>query len=242
VSDRPPLCSSNQIPRTLPLWLYDGQHREGGVQELVVSGRGFDEFPVPLSITLGLSQFEEMHEFYIVNTNAKSVKTDLAWELLRQMAQQDPDLAEELDVSGKDWITRGIDVIKALQQLDGPWTDCIQSPNQKRVRSDRLTIPQAQFVRSLKPMLDMPLLQRAEPAMIAQILNAYWRGIAEVLPEPFEPGNNPKEWVLQKGPGAISLHRVLPRVIEVVRARGRRLGDPSAYAEVMQSLTDLLLQ
>src|SRR5438067_1479293 len=84
-----------EFPKDLKLWIYDGQHREGGVEELIGSQSDFGDFPVPLSINLGLSEFEEMREFYEVNTNAKSVKTDLAWELLRQMALVDPELAEE---------------------------------------------------------------------------------------------------------------------------------------------------
>jgi len=33
----------------------------------------------------------------------KAVKTDLAWELLRIMAQNDPDLADILEIKGQDW-------------------------------------------------------------------------------------------------------------------------------------------
>ncbi len=231
-----------EFPRDLSIWIYDGQHREGGIGLVLSEGRldgTFPDFPVPLSISLGLDDVEEMREFYMVNTNAKSVKTDLAWELLRKMAEDDPELAEELEMSGQDWVIRGIEVSRALQEFDGPWRDCIQLPNEKRLRSDRLTIPQSQFVRSLKPVLDMPLLSKADPDKVAQIIDAYWQGIAEVLPEPFDPANSPKDWVLQKGQGAIALHRALPRVIEVVRARGGRLADPDAYAEVMKPLAGL---
>jgi hypothetical protein len=38
-----------------------------------------------------------MTEFYEVNTNAKSVPTDLAWELLRQRAEEDPEFAAMLE-------------------------------------------------------------------------------------------------------------------------------------------------
>ena len=223
----------------LQLWIYDGQHRAGGVGDLVKRRDEFDDFPVPLSITLGLSEVDEMKEFYEVNTNAKSVKTDLAWELLRQMAMQDPELAYELNLQGRDWITRGLEVVMALGNLDGPWADRIQAPNEKKVRSDGLTMAQAQFVQSIKPVLDMALFERADPITIAQVLNAYWKGVAQVLPEPFDPHTSPKDWVIQKGPGAYTLHRVMPRVIEVIRARGHRLGDVAAYAEALKGLTDL---
>ena len=60
-----------------------------------------------------------------------------------------------------------------------------------------------------------------------------------MLPEPFLPGTNPKEYAIQKGQGAVALHRVLPQAIESVRSKGESLNDPSAYAEVMRNLPSL---
>ena len=227
------------VPTDLAIYLYDGQHRGGGLETVLQDYEGFESFPVPLSISLGLDHTEEMTEFYEVNTNAKSVRTDLAWQLLKEMAEEDPELAERLEMEGKDWVTRGIAVVEELSKLSGPWKDRIQAPNQKVRRSDGLTIPQAQFVRSLRPLLDMPLMAKADPAKIAELLSAYWQGIASVLPEPFLPGSNPKEFAIQKGQGAVALHRVLPQVIETVRSRGESLNDPTAYAEVMKNLPNL---
>ena len=228
-----------EIPEDMPVWVYDGQHRADGISVVLTDYSGFEGFPVPLSINLGLTEVEEMTEFYEVNTNAKSVRTDLAWSLLKSMADEDPELAERLELEGQDWITRGLSVIEELETLGGVWADRIQAPNQKGKRSDRLTIPQAGFVRSLRPLLDMPLMAKAEPTKIAQLLEAYWQGIAEVLPEPFDEANNPKDYAIQKGQGTIALHRVLPQVIEVVRARGQSLADSKAYAEVMKNLPKL---
>lgn len=228
-----------EIPADLPVYLYDGQHRGGGLERVLAEYEGFETFPVPLSISLGLDDTEEMTEFYEVNTNAKSVRTDLAWQLLKEMAAEDPELAERLEMEGKDWVTRGIAVVEGLVNLPGPWKDRIQAPNQQLRRTDGLTIPQAQFVRSLRPVLDMPLMARADPAKIAELINAYWQGIATVLPEPFLPGTNPKEYAIQKGQGAVALHRVLPQAIEIVRSRGESLNDSKEYAEVMQHLPEL---
>jgi DGQHR domain-containing protein len=231
-----------EIPTDLELWVYDGQHRGGGIEEVLDRNRdgSFDDFPVPLAITLGLATQEEMKEFFEVNSHAKSVRTDLAWELLRQMAENNPKLAEELELTGQDWKLRGQAVVKELRNLNGPWKDSIQAPNEHRAgKSDRLTIPQVQFITALKPVLDMPLLAKTEPDKIAQIVNAYWQGIARVLPEPFDRSNNPKDWTIQKGVGVTPLFRALPRVIEVVRARGQRLGDPNAYADVMKDLPNM---
>src|SRR5690606_32923088 len=92
---------------------------------------------------------------------------------------------------------------------------------------------------SLRPVLAMDVFNQQDASTIAQVLNAYWSGIARVIPDPFDLDRNPKDWVIQKGPGAISLHAVFPTVAEVLRSRGDRLGDPSAYADVLSRLPEL---
>lgn len=219
------------------IYVYDGQHRGGAIEEAVdASPEDFAEFPVPVSLTLGLDDAEEMKEFYEVNNNAKSVKVDLAWELLRKMAAEDEDLAEFLEVSNQDWKTKGADVTDALLASGGLWHDKIQRANVKKVRADNLVLNLSQFIRSLQPVLAMPALKKADPEQIAVVIDAYWEGIRKVMPEPFD---EPKSYVLQKGPGAIAFHRVLPQVIEVLRARGDRLGDADAYARVLEDLPTL---
>ncbi|MGO9157846.1 DGQHR domain-containing protein [Mycobacterium sp.] len=220
----------------LKLWVYDGQHRRAGLMQLLKSEASFDDFPAPISLTMGLDTAAEMKEFYEVNTNAKNVSTNLAFTLLSRMAEDDPDLRDALAGADRDWITRGQAVMKELQLLDGPWKDRFQLANVRKRRGDGVIMPMPQFVRSLKPVLDMPLLKRADPAMIASIINAYWRGIQIVLPEAFE---NPEDYQIQKGQGSVALHKVLPQVIEVIRSRGMKLGDPDSYAEVMIDLPGL---
>jgi DGQHR domain-containing protein len=221
----------------IKVYVYDGQHRNGAVDQLVEANpEEFGDFPVPVSLTLGLDDLEEMKEFYEVNNNAKSVKVDLAWELLRKMAAEDAELAEFLEVSNQDWKTKGADVTDSLIESGGLWSDKIQRANVKKVRADNLVLNISQFVRSLQPVLAMPALKKADADQIAVVIDAYWKGIQKVLPEPF---TEPKKYVLQKGPGAIAFHRVLPQVIEVLRARGERLGDADAYARVLQDLPNL---
>jgi DGQHR domain-containing protein len=220
----------------LSLWIYDGQHRTAGLRRLLEREAGFDDFPAPVSITLGLDTQAEMTEFYEVNTNAKNVSTNLAFTLLSKMAEEDPALREALEGAGKDWITRGQDVMKELEGLNGPWKGRFQPANTRKRRGDGVVMPMPMFVRSIKPVLDMPLLRTADPLTIANIINAYWLGIAEVLPEPFEDA---EAFVIQKGQGTVALHRVLPQVVEVIRSQGGKLGNPQAYAEVMASLPAL---
>jgi DGQHR domain-containing protein len=221
----------------LPLWIYDGQHRRAGLERLLERDAGFDDFPAPVSLTLGLDTQAEMTEFYEVNTNAKNVSTNLAFTLLSKMAEEDPELREALAGADKDWITRGQAVMKELQGLIGPWKGRFQMANTRKRKGDGVIMPLQQFVRSLKPVLDMPLLKRADPLTVANVINAYWLGIAQVLPEPFD--GDPEAFVIQKGQGTVALHKVLPQVVEVIRSRGGKLGEPKFYAGVMADLPAL---
>ena len=45
---------------------------------------------IPFVCVLGASEREEMEQFYVVNSTAKSVRTDLAYDLLKQRAENDP--------------------------------------------------------------------------------------------------------------------------------------------------------
>lgn len=224
------------LPSDIQIWIYDGQHRVGGI-ELVAADLG--NIPVPLSITLGLPREDEMREFYEVNTNAKSVKTDLAWELLRHMAVDDPQLAALLEETGRDWTVRGVEVVHELLAGSEVWAESIQLPNTRRKPSDRLTVTQAQFVKSLRPVLNMPLLQKAPASTVASVVDAYWDGIAKIFPGLFSPDASPKDFVIQKGAGVTALHRVLPFAVETLRARGQGLGNSEAYAAVMSKLPEL---
>ena len=39
---------------------------------------------------IGADETEEMTQFYVINSTAKSVRTDLALDLLKQRAENDP--------------------------------------------------------------------------------------------------------------------------------------------------------
>lgn len=136
-------------------------------------------------------------------------------------------------------VIRGVLVVRALNTLDGVWAGHIQPPEQKGKRAARFTIRQEVFVRSLRPILDMALMANAKPAQIALLLNAFWDGIANVLPELFDRAHDANDYVIQQSQGTTVLHSVLPRVIEVIPAQGRSLADRLAYADVMHELPAL---
>lgn len=133
----------------------------------------------------------------------------------------------------------GASVVRKLKAFDGVWAKRICAPGQRVKHNAGFTIHQATFVRSLRPLLDMPVIANVKPVQIALLLNAYWDGIAKVLPEPFDSASNPQDYVIQKDQGALVLHSVLPYVIEVIPSLGKSLTDPIAYADVMHDLPTL---
>jgi len=225
------------FPRDLSLWMYDGQHRQAGLALLLQRhSEIFANFPVPVAITLGLSRTAEAREFYELNTNAVAVQTDLAWTLLASLAAEDPSLRDTLVDRERDWLIKGEEIVSELERKDGPWHGRFLPVNTRKRMSDGTLVRRAQFVRSLRPVLEFPLLKRANATDIAEIVNAHWLGIAQVLPDAFV---EPAGFVLQKGTGINTFHTLLPHVIEIIRSRCQRLTDPQAHAEVLRGLKDL---
>lgn len=226
-----------EFPHGVPLWLYDGQHRQAALAELMKAlPEVFGNFPVPVVLTLGLSRHAEAREFYELNANAMAVPTDLAWTLLASLASSDPELRATLVLRDKEWLIKAEKVTTMLERLDGPWRGKFLQANTRKRKNDGTLVRKAQFVRSLRPILDFPMLRHASAEDITQVVNAHWQGIAQVLPEAF---NDPASYVIQKGTGINTFHSLLPQVLEVIRGQGRRLTDPAAHAEILAGLKEL---
>ena len=65
---------------------------------------------------LGATEEEEMAQFYIVNSKAKSVRTDLALELLKQLTDRNPEMMEALTEKGKDWQIQAQQLVRELAE------------------------------------------------------------------------------------------------------------------------------
>lgn len=78
-------------------YVVDGQHRILALKRLIeeFEEERWSKYEIPFTCMLGATEEEEMDQFYIVNSKAKSVRTDLAFELLSQRAQ-DPEVMEAL--------------------------------------------------------------------------------------------------------------------------------------------------
>jgi hypothetical protein len=74
-------------------------------------------FRIPFVCMLGANEQEEMEQFYVVNSRAKSVRTDLAFALLRKITDRDPLMMERLDEKGRSWQVAAEKLVEALAEL-----------------------------------------------------------------------------------------------------------------------------
>ena len=68
-----------------------------------------------------------------------------------------------------------------------------------------------------------------------KLLEAYWQGIRLAVRDAFD---NPTNYSLQKGVGVMVVHEILPDVIELVRAGGKSVAEPTACEEVLRPVLD----
>ena len=214
----------------------DGQHRVLALKKLIEEEDAdrWSRFLVPFVSFLNADDREEMKQFYIVNSTAKAVKTDLALALLRTLTDDDPDVYMALQERGKQWQVDGQALVERLANESRIWRNRIRLPGMEKGET---TIPSASLVTSLKPLLSSPYFGRLKPDQQMKVLDAYWHGVREVLRPAFD---DPEEFTIQKGVGVIVMHTIFPHVLECVRNRGMQTTEPEAYKAVLDvALTQL---
>jgi DGQHR domain-containing protein len=207
----------------------DGQHRILAMAKLMDEDpQRWMTFQIPFVCLLGADEDEEMEQFYIVNSTAKSVKTDLALLLLRRRADKDPAVYEALQERGREWQVDGQALVERLATTSPIWRNRVRLPSMEKGET---TIPSASMVTSLKPLLSSPFFGGLKTEQQLKVLNAYWQGIREVMRTAFD---DPDNYAIQKGVGVIVMHLVLPNVLECVRGAGAMPTDASAYAKILE--------
>lgn len=217
------------------LWIVDGQHRTLALKQLYEeSPEVFGKFKLQFVMMLGASEAQELEQFYVVNSTAKSVKTDLALDLLKQRADQDGKVMQHLLETGQDWKVRAQGFVEKLNVDSNVWAGRIRLANEEKGKT---IIPSSSFVSSLQAFLEYPYIKSLSPEKQYAILEAYWTGIRSAIREPFD---FPSDYTLQKGIGVWAMHEIFPHVLEVVRSKGDPLLDPASYKGVLTSMFESL--
>jgi DGQHR domain-containing protein len=176
--------------------MVDGQHRTKGMQQARLRQEPLP-YSIPIVFAIGMSEFDEMRLFYVVNHEQKSVPTDLTLEL---MAKQTAKTAEE---GGNVKVTQlrseaATTIARTLAKDDeSVWCDRIQLADE--VRQTHKPIRFATFANSLGPFLSGDwatsyVISRNTPAL-TKVVFAYWQGLNELMPEAFaDPKNYTIQW------------------------------------------------
>ena len=214
---------------TTKFFIVDGQHRVLALEKLArEDGEHWLNFRIPFVCMIGADEEEEMEQFYIVNSTAKSVRTDLALTLLRKRADSDEDVLLSLQERGRDWQVKAQTIVEQLAVESLIWRHRVRLPAMDKGDT---TISSASLVASMKPLFGTPYFSALKPDDQVKILDAYWAGVREVLRNAFD---DPTGYTVQKGIGVIVLHSILPSVLELVRNQGRSVIEPEAYTQLLR--------
>lgn len=217
------------------LFLVDGQHRMEALKLLVSKSEDrWGDFEVPFSCMLGADEDEELKQFHIVNSTAKSVSTDLSLDLLKERAEGDPALVKLLLDEDQLWKVDARRLTEEIDKTSAPWAGRIRMQGDDRANT---MIQAGGFTLSLKPLLKDAFFGALDLKQQAEVLDAFWQGIGKVLPEVFV---HPKNFVMQKSVGVQVMHSVALSAINWVRQENRFLKEPEAFADALRdALTDL---
>lgn len=210
-------------------YIVDGQHRLLALGKAVEDGfHNLRDLEIPFTCMIGADEDEEMEQFYQVNSNAKAVRTDLAYALLKKRAETEDGLIESLEERGRAWQVTGQAVVERLAVESSVWRNRIRLPGMDK--GDTI-ITSASMVSSLKPVLGSPYFSRLKPDQQIRALDAYWEGIRNLLRDAFD---HPSDYSIQKGVGVLVMHTLMPEVIELVRDRGLSTNDPDSYEAILE--------
>lgn len=207
----------------------DGQHRIKALEKLIQEEdeEVWSKYQIPFVCMLGGDEHEEMEQFYTVNTKAKPVRTDLAYELLTKRSKTDESLVDALAEKGQDWVVTAQNIVQKLSDNSPPWRGRIRFAAMEKGGT---ILPAASLVTSLKPLISSPYFGMLGIDTQVQILDAFWRGLRIFMQEPFD---QPGSYALQKGVGVIVLHTALVPILELVRSKGFSVLEPESYEAVL---------
>jgi DGQHR domain-containing protein len=205
------------------LYVADGQHRSRGFLEAINQG-WLDvniDYDVPVNILFWDpkkddrdQRYEEATQFYVINTQAKRMRTDLAHEYIFKKMQKGTPISLQtkipMNAKKKDYVSYAVFITRQLESdKNSPWNGFISQVNAENIKEP---ITEQSFTDSLQPVLAYSSARQANLTMEQTIglLESYWKAIFSLVPEILK---EPQEYVLMKTAGVYSLHSVLPMLL-----------------------------
>lgn len=211
-----------------PFYVVDGQHRLEALRVVIEEEMDdyWVDYRIPAVIFFGSDEGVEMDQFHTVNSNAKSIPTDLALDLLKLRAKKDDKYWKYLEKTNQSWKVIAQDLTEKVAKR-GVWAGKIRFSNERK--GDTL-ITSDSFVASLKTALNQTVFSSYNLDNRARVIDAYWRGIAIALPECFY---TPNDFNIQKTTGVNVLHSLLPMVLTYASRFGNPVYEAGSYGEIM---------
>jgi DGQHR domain-containing protein len=211
------------IDQKAKLWVVDGQHRLNGLKDASERLRSSDPeatlgYELPVVFSVGLTAFNEMRLFDIVNSRAKSVPTDLAAQLIREAFRHEGKALVRVGrATEKDFRKAiGTKVAYHLNGTPGPWIGKLRLPNQPRDTKHQPLQVNA-VAASLEPALRDPYIKSvyepetdSEWPTLCGLVHTYWTALADLMPEAFADIEN---YSVQRTAGVYAFHLILPDVL-----------------------------
>jgi DGQHR domain-containing protein len=220
---------TSSLAGNVKFYIVDGQHRILALKKLYEEkGEHWGNYLLPFVCMLGADERAEMEQFYTVNSNAKSVRTDLAYTLLRKMSDGDEAYHDTLIEKGRDWQVRAQSLVERLTSESSVWKGRIRLANAEK---EETTITAASMVNSLKSVLDTTTFQSIGDDRQILILEAFWEGVRDILRPAFD---KPEDYSVQKGVGVMTLHALFPLAMDIARSKGELLTDATTYTRIFQ--------
>lgn len=201
---------SLHIPDDIIWYVIDGQHRLEGLKEAIREKSELQEYPVLITMT-NEDLFYEMLIFYMVNSRAKSVKTDLAYRILQRMHYDDnsPKWIQEVIMTGADRrkaiASTIVDYLNWKEE--SPFYNKIQEIGESH--KDKHLTTDGTFTRYVTYILSNDIFQNMYDEDVANLLISYWNTIKAIWPVTFE---TPDDYVLLTSLGFSSLSRLFPTI------------------------------
>jgi len=212
------LCEVSIPDSSLPLWIIDGQHRVEGLKAAIENNSDLGNFPIIVSLFTLKDTYDEMMQFHIVNSRAKSVPTDLAQRHIFRMVSR-INLPEVMAREGERDALGAVAVAvvdRLMKDKNSPWHERIQLPDEPRKQRGEV-IRQRPLSDSIHYILKEKHTLQKDLDKLATLLGDYWAALKEIFPIAFE---NPEDYTIQKTTGTYALHMVFPEVYDKCEEAG----------------------
>jgi len=226
------------IPDEETLWVIDGQHRIAGLVRAIEQGaRELEDYPLPVVIMVNPDKFDEMRSFYVVNSRAKSVPTDVAERILQRTRAKMGELWLKMhEDKAEKKADRAVNAAKAVEVVDYLRSQCPvwkgmvsvpgePKPNVNAVKQHTLVVALVDGPYKVKTLADLDI------SSLGVLLSRYWEAVKEVWPEAVE---EPKSYSVMKSTGVYVLSALFVDVFE--RCREARDYTKPKMVELLQSL------